>query len=129
MTRVILNVLFGLSTFTVVAFGLQVRSKGYRGGWRKKSFQLLGGTICLLTLCVSAFSQGSAGRIFGTVIDQSGGVIADATVSVVDTARGVTRTLNTDSAGEYNAPNLIPGSYLVRAEAKVDSRQLIGRTW
>jgi len=87
-------------------------------GWFTKAAQVLGVTICVLLVCVPAFSQGSAGRIMGTVTDQSGGVVAGATVSVVDVARGVTRTLTTDDAGEYNAPNLTPGMYLVRAEAK-----------
>jgi hypothetical protein len=64
------------------------------------------------------FSQGSFGRILGTVVDTSGGVIAGATVTVVDTERGVSRTLTTDDAGEYNAPNLTPGTYTVRAEAR-----------
>ena len=75
-------------------------------------------TFGVLLLCSPAFSQGNTGRILGTVTDQSGGVVAGATVSVVDTARGVTRTLTTDDAGEYNAPNLTPGNYTVRAEAK-----------
>jgi hypothetical protein len=74
--------------------------------------------LALLMICVPAFSQGNAGRILGTVTDQTGGVVGGATVTVVDTARGVSRTLTTDDAGEYNAPNLTPGSYVVRAEAK-----------
>jgi hypothetical protein len=64
------------------------------------------------------FAQGSAGRILGTVTDQSGGAIAGATVIVTDVERNSPRTLTTDQAGEYNAPNLLPGSYKVRAEAK-----------
>ena len=64
------------------------------------------------------FAQGSAGRILGTVTDQSGGAIAGATVTVTDVDRNVPRTLTTDQAGEYNAPNLLPGSYKVRAESK-----------
>ena len=52
------------------------------------------------------FSQGSAGRILGSVTDQSGGVIAGASVTVTDVQRGVTRTLTTDQAGEYLAPDL-----------------------
>ena len=31
---------------------------------------------------------------------------------------GIKRTLTTDEAGEYNAPNLTPGTYTVHAEAK-----------
>jgi len=64
------------------------------------------------------FSQGSFGRILGTVTDQTSGVIVGATVTIVDTHRGVTQTLTTDDAGVYNAPNLTPSNYMVRVEAK-----------
>ncbi|HSZ19020.1 MAG TPA: carboxypeptidase regulatory-like domain-containing protein [Candidatus Acidoferrum sp.] len=80
--------------------------------------QLLGGLFVVLLLCLPAFSQGSFGRILGTVTDQSGGVVTGATVSVIDTERGVTRSLTTDDAGAYNAPNLTAGNYTVRVEAK-----------
>jgi hypothetical protein len=79
---------------------------------------LLGGALVILLLSVPAFSQGNAGRILGTVTDQSGGVVAGATVTVIDTQRGVNRSLTSDDAGEYNAPNLTPGMYTIRAEAK-----------
>jgi len=68
--------------------------------------------------CQPAFSQGSFGRILGTVTDQSGGVVSGATITVIDTERGINRTLTTDDAGAYNAPNLTAGSYTVRGEAK-----------
>src|ERR1700674_5569039 len=84
----------------------------------RKAVQLLVGTMGLLLLCLPLFSQGSSGRILGTVTDQSGGVVAGATVTVIDTERGVTRSLTSDDAGEFNAPNLTPGTYTVRAEAK-----------
>src|ERR1700730_71009 len=80
-----------------------------------RSFVVLLGT---LLLCLSAFSQGNFGRILGAVTDQTGGVISGATVIVLDTQRGVSRTLTTDEAGAYNAPTLIPGTYTVRVEAK-----------
>jgi hypothetical protein len=86
--------------------------------WWGKAIPLLGGALAILLLCVPAFSQGNAGRILGTVTDQSGGVVAGATVTVIDTERGINRTLTTDDAGEYNAPNLTPSSYTIRAEAK-----------
>jgi hypothetical protein len=90
----------------------------YWGGRGKHAMQLLGGVLAVLLSCLPAFWQGSTGRILGTVTDQTGGVIASATVTVIDTERGVTRTLTTDGAGLYNAPNLTPGNYMVRAEAK-----------
>jgi Carboxypeptidase regulatory-like domain/TonB dependent receptor len=86
--------------------------------WCGKAIQLLGVAFGVLLLCLPAFSQGNAGRILGTVIDQSGGVVAGVTVTIIDTERGVTRSLTSDDAGEYNAPNLTPGNYTVRAEAK-----------
>jgi hypothetical protein len=97
-----------------------LRSESKRS-WRvrfREAVQLLAGTMGVLLLCLPLFSQGSSGRILGTVTDQSGGVISGATVTVIDTQRGVARTLTTDDAGEYNAPTLIPGAYTVRAEAK-----------
>jgi hypothetical protein len=84
----------------------------------RKALQLLGGVMGMLLLSLPAFSQGSFGRILGTVTDQSGGTIAGATVTVLDKDRGVSRTLTTDDAGVYNAPNLTAGNYTVRAESK-----------
>jgi hypothetical protein len=88
------------------------------GVYLRKTSQLLSGLLCVLLLCAPAFSQGSFGRILGTVTDQSGGVVAGATVTVLDKDRGTSRTLTTDDAGAYNAPNLTAGNYTVRAESK-----------
>jgi hypothetical protein len=87
--------------------------------FRANRGMLLAG-VCLASLFIVSplFSQGNLGRITGTIIDQSGGAIAGATVTVLDVQRGVSRTLTTGDSGEYNAPNLLPGSYSVRAEAK-----------
>jgi hypothetical protein len=52
------------------------------------------------------------------VTDQSGGNVANATVTITDVARGVSQTLTTDSDGAYIAINLLPGTYTVRAEYK-----------
>jgi len=84
----------------------------------KRVLQLLGTTAVLFLISLPLFSQGNQGTIQGTVFDQTGGAIAGATVSVIDVARGVTRALTTDAAGEYVAPSLLPGTYTVRAETK-----------
>ena len=76
-------------------------------------------TIVFVALtCVTSLAQSYTGRILGTVTDQSGASVAGATVTITDIARGTTRTITTDDAGAYVAPNLQPGSYKVRAEAK-----------
>jgi carboxypeptidase family protein len=78
---------------------------------------VLGAILGVLLFSVSLSSQGNNGRILGAVIDQTGGVVSGATITIIDKDRGVARTLTTDDAGEYNAPNLIPGTYIVRVEA------------
>jgi Carboxypeptidase regulatory-like domain/TonB dependent receptor len=84
----------------------------------RNAIRALGASVGVFLLCLPVFAQGNAGRILGSVTDQSGGVIAGATVTVTDVQRGISRTLTTDQAGEYAAPNLLPGTYAVRAEVK-----------
>ena len=74
-------------------------------------------SLVVLILCLPAWTQGNLGRIVGAVTDQNGGAIANANVTVRDVQRGVSRTLVTDSGGEYSAPSLIPGQYEVIVEA------------
>jgi hypothetical protein len=75
------------------------------------------GCLALFLLSVSAFAQGgSTGRIMGSITDSTGAVIGGAMVSITDTQRGQTRNLTTDEAGAYNAPELIPGTYVVKVE-------------
>jgi carboxypeptidase family protein/TonB-dependent receptor-like protein len=83
-----------------------------------RAMQALCLSMGVFLVCVPLFSQGSQGRITGTITDKSGGVVAGAIVTVKDVQRGVSRTLTTGDSGEYNAPNLLPGAYAVRAEAK-----------
>src|SRR5215831_17457936 len=73
------------------------------------------GTFVMMVLLSSVLlSQGSSGRILGSVTDQSGAVIPGVTVTIRDVDRGTSRTLTTDEAGVYNAPNLLPGNYMIR---------------
>src|SRR5882762_2435420 len=94
-----------------------------------KAMHVLGATVGVLLFSLTLYSQGSYGRILGTVTDQSGGVISGATATIIDKDRGVARTLTTDQAGEYNAPNLIPGTYTVRVDAtgfkRVDRQNVV----
>src|ERR1700732_3906198 len=83
-----------------------------------RAMQALCLTLGLFLVCIPLFSRGNQGRTTGTITDQTGGVVAGATVTVLDVDRGTSRTLTTTDAGEYNAPNLLPGTYSVRAEAK-----------
>jgi carboxypeptidase family protein len=58
-----------------------------------------------------AAPQQTLGGITGTVTDSSGGVLADALVTVVADATQLTRTQKTTSVGSYDFVNLPIGSY------------------
>src|ERR1700674_5531028 len=95
----------------------------------RKAVPVLGACLAVLLGSVPLFSQGNAGRILGAISDQTGGAVVGATVTVTDVQRGATRTLAADATGAYNAPNLLPGTYTVRAEFrgfKAVERQNIG---
>ena len=102
---------------------------------RVKRRRLIHGLIlsgALMLLCAPVFAQLNYGRIFGAVTDQSGGSIVGATVTILDVERGVSRPLTTDSAGEYSAPSLIPGTYTIRVEFmgfKVVERADVASVW
>lgn len=68
--------------------------------------------VCLA--CVSLLAQSNTGRILGGVTDQNGGVIANAQVTVTNVGTNAARVLTADAVGEYVAPNLLPGTYMVR---------------
>ena len=78
---------------------------------------VLAAALSVFAVCLPASAQLNTGRISGSVTDQTGGVIAGASVSVTDVARGETRPLTTDAAGVYAAPNLTPGTYTVHVTA------------
>src|SRR6202790_4009762 len=76
-------------------------------------------------LCASpAYAQGSGANLTGTVKDPSSAIIPNAQVSITDAATGIVRTVSTDVAGFYSAPNLLPGNYEVRVTAPGFSTQM-----
>jgi hypothetical protein len=64
-----------------------------------------------------ANAQVTGATLSGTVTDPSGSVVAGAEVAIRNQGTGIVRTVTTDSAGLYSAPNLIPGSYEIAVTA------------
>ncbi|HEX4021520.1 MAG TPA: TonB-dependent receptor [Acidobacteriaceae bacterium] len=62
-----------------------------------------------------ALAQTNTGSIVGTVRDPSGAVVPDAHVTVTDIATNVSMSFVTNADGEYQALQLIPGVYSVKA--------------
>jgi hypothetical protein len=56
-------------------------------------------------------AQVAGGTITGTVVDSSGRLIPNATVSITNVATGINRTVTTNEDGLYIAPNLLPATY------------------
>ena len=77
----------------------------------------LAATVMVILFSISAQGQSTAGRILGTLTDQSGAAVARGTVIVTDVQRGTSRTITTDESGTYAAPDLQPGTYKIHAEA------------
>jgi hypothetical protein len=75
--------------------------------------------LALLTLgsaVPTAHGQAVSGTILGTVTDSSGGVMANAKVTIVNEGTSLTRVVTADPNGEYTAPSLPPGRYTVMTE-------------
>jgi len=70
----------------------------------------------VILLCASAFGQQTLGSLRGQVVDEFGGLIIGATVTVTD-AVGAEKTAVTDNEGRYIVTGLVPGKYMVRAIA------------
>ena len=77
---------------------------------------LLAGTSSLL-----AQSAGSAGTVYGTVLDSSGAVVAGATVSIENPVSHYNRQTKTDSGGHYQFNNLPLNPYHLSISAALCS--------
>ena len=69
----------------------------------------------LLAPALPSFAQ-TFGQITGQVTDGSGGILVGTSVTVTNTQTGATRTTETNSAGSYVFPNLLPGVYNIRVD-------------
>ena len=63
------------------------------------------------------YAQRSTGELRGQVMDEFGGLIVGAGVTLTD-AGGFVKTIRTNSEGSYLFSGLAPGRYLVRVEAR-----------
>jgi hypothetical protein len=85
------------------------------------------GLVFITSLIATA--QFDTGTISGSVTDSSGALIPHATVTVTNVGTSFTKTLQTDSGGNYTASDLPSGNYVVTANAsnfsETKSQQLV----
>jgi hypothetical protein len=99
-------------------FHPMTRNPAIRGawGWRVTSVALVSMVVLVLGIVPSrVFAQMNTGTIFGTVTDASGATVPSATITITNLGTGISQTLETDNAGSYVVPTLIPGTYEVAA--------------
>src|ERR1044072_1219665 len=74
--------------------------------------------VLVIALCASlpglVFAQQRPGALRGQVLDELGGAIIGASVTVID-SKGVEKTVVTNDGGNYVVNGLAPGKYTVRA--------------
>jgi hypothetical protein len=78
--------------------------------------------FAVLLLTASLFAQTLA-SVEGQVTDQSGALVANATVAVTNTATALSQTTKTDVNGNYRVPALPVGTYDVEVDASGLERQ------
>src|SRR5260370_41651947 len=69
-------------------------------------------------------AQVERASIVGTIRDSSGSVVPSVAVKVINQGTNATENLQTDSAGDYSATNLTPGTYTVEAEKSGFNRRV-----
>lgn len=74
-------------------------------------------SVLLMSGSAFAQAQATAGQITGTVVDQSGAVVANATVTAVNDQTGFKQTTTTNDDGRFTLVQLPPAAYKVTAEA------------
>src|SRR5271157_3494662 len=73
--------------------------------------------FAVLVLTFSAFAQVQNGQFSGTVTDPTGAAIANAKVTISNSATNLSVSATTNSSGNYTARELPPGTYKVTVEA------------
>ena len=73
--------------------------------------------VLALTVCGAFGQTGTTGDVAGTVKDTTDAVVAGATVTLINTDNGDTRSATTSGSGAFRFTFLRPGNYTVAATA------------
>jgi hypothetical protein len=79
-------------------------------------FRFGGLLFVLLSLTAGPGWGQTQGQITGVITDPTGGVVVGAAVTVTNPATGLVRQVESNSAGNYVFPSLMPGVYNVKVE-------------
>jgi len=75
--------------------------------------------ICALLLAATAVGQASyQAQIRGSVADQTGAFVVNATITITNDATGITQVTHSDEHGQYFLVGLRPAVYTIKADSK-----------
>ena len=84
--------------------------------------------LLLMSSTVLLYAQGGAyGTILGTVTDNSGAVMAKASVDVTNVATNVSKHTETSSSGDFTVPYLTPGTYRVTVQSQGFQKSVVDK--
>jgi hypothetical protein len=89
-----------------------------------RTIRTLFAAAALAAMGTVVHAQATSGRISGTVVDASGGVLPGATVTVTEVGTRYTRSVATDAQGAYVFVSLPLGTYNVSAEVQGFKKQV-----
>lgn len=100
-----------------------------RRSWCSVASSIVILVVATLLAAPAALGQGSyQAQIRGVVTDQSGAVVANATVTITNDGTNIAQTAQTDEHGQYFLQGLRPSSYTIKAQAsgfQVDEKKNI----
>ncbi|MBC7924018.1 MAG: carboxypeptidase regulatory-like domain-containing protein, partial [Bryobacteraceae bacterium] len=73
--------------------------------------------LCAIVLASSLYGQSERGNVSGAVTDPGGAAVGGVQLAVVNTETNARSTTVSTPSGEYNVPNLSPGTYRVEFAA------------
>src|SRR6266851_3129184 len=96
---------------------------------RLRPRSLLGLLLCtgVVVSTASLRAQSFTGSVSGTVQDESGGTLAQATVTLVNESTNQRRSQATADSGTFTFPAVLPGTYRLEVEAAGFKRYLRSR--
>ena len=76
------------------------------------------GAVLFAFLPHTSYAQAIYGSVYGTVTDNTGAVVPNATVTVTDEAKGTSVTATSNESGAYSVEHLIPDLYDIKIVAQ-----------
>src|SRR5882724_349797 len=86
-------------------------------GWLRSARGRLAVGILIAVSATMVVAQSDGGALAGTIVDASGAVVPNATITVTGTQTGTVYNVTSNSTGGYRIPDMKVGAYNVKVNA------------